>query len=454
MNLDQARILLGQARDLLTKLDGALTDAPTTAIVHKIRVPVGESIQIALDRAPSNTWLQLDAGATYFENVVLPAGKRTMMLTGSIPFPSSTSRVKPGLAAGLPRLLSPSSLPAISAATGARDYLVSGLEIGPTPTGDGDIVVLSGDVADITIDRCYIHGDPTYGQKRGIALNGGAANVFGCYISDCKRKGQDSQAIAGWSGPGPYTIVDCYLEAAGENVIFGGADPTIPDLVPSDIRISRCHLAKPLAWRAEGWQVKNLFELKNARGVVLEDSLLEYSWLHAQVGYAVLLTVRNQDGAAPWSTIEGVVIRNNTIRHCGGAFNILARDYSHPSARMANVTIESNYVEDLDPGQWGGDGRQFLINGGPKGLVIRNNRFDGAQINSFLTFAPGPDLCEGLVVADNSFMEGDYGIFGEVVGLGVVALDRYAPGYTWAANTIVRGSSGRNIAYPPSTTLV
>ena len=61
-----------------------------------------------------------------------------------------------------------------------------------------------------------------------------------------------------------------------------GADPTIKDLVPSDIEIRRNHLAKPLAWKAgepayEGrkWSVKNLLELKEALGEAIKPYLQE-----------------------------------------------------------------------------------------------------------------------------------------------------------------------------------
>ena len=40
-----------------------------------------------------------------------------------------------------------------------------------------------------------------------------------------------------------------YLEAAGENVLFGGTDPTVTNLVPSDILLRRNHLFKPFEWR-------------------------------------------------------------------------------------------------------------------------------------------------------------------------------------------------------------
>ena len=69
------------------------------------------------------------------------------------------------------------------------------------------------------------------------------------YISECKAVGQDSQAISGFNGPGNYLIENNYLEGATENVLFGGADPTIPNLVTSNITFRRNYLSKPLAWR-------------------------------------------------------------------------------------------------------------------------------------------------------------------------------------------------------------
>ena len=63
--------------------------------------------------------------------------------------------------------------------------------------------------------------------------------------------GLDTQAICGWNGPGPYTITNNYLEAAGENILFGGADPSIPNLVPSNITVTGNYLTKQLAWESE-----------------------------------------------------------------------------------------------------------------------------------------------------------------------------------------------------------
>jgi len=56
----------------------------------------------------------------------------------------------------------------------------------------------------------------------------------------------------------------------------------------------------------------------------VEENLFEFNWADAQNGFAILFTVRNQDGGAPWASIEDVTFRGNVIRHAGGGVNILA----------------------------------------------------------------------------------------------------------------------------------
>src|SRR2546426_839319 len=119
----------------------------------------------------------------------------------------------------------------------------------------------------------------------GIAMNSASTAVIDSYISDFKDT-KDSLAIASWNGPGPFKIVNNYLEAAGENVMFGGLDPAIPNLVPADIEIRGNHFFKPTAWRGVWAAVKNLFELKNARRVLIEGNIFENKWLAAPAGWA------------------------------------------------------------------------------------------------------------------------------------------------------------------------
>jgi len=112
----------------------------------------------------------------------------------------------------------------------AHHYRFVGIEIRPAAgqfvfnlvnIGNGE-TSLANLPHDISFDRCYVHGDPIVGGRRGIAMNGASVAVVDSYVSDFKEVSADTQALASWNGAGPFKIVNNYLEAAGENVIFGG----------------------------------------------------------------------------------------------------------------------------------------------------------------------------------------------------------------------------------------
>ena len=126
------------------------------------------------------------------------------------------------------------------------------------------------------------------------------------------------------------------------------------------------------------WAVKNLFELKNARRVLVDGNLLEYNWPQAQNGFAILFTVRNQDGGAPWSVVEDVTFSNNVIRHVAAGINILGRDDNHKSEQAQRIAIRNNVFMDVG-GAWG-FGRLFQLLEGTHGVAIVNNSSIGGLI--------------------------------------------------------------------------
>src|SRR5206468_1482644 len=117
--------------------------------------------------------------------------------------------------------------------------------------------------------------------------------------------------------------------------------------------------------------VKNLFELKNARRVLIDGNLFEYNWPQAQNGYAILFTVRNQDGNAPWSTIEDVSFTNNVVRHVAGGINILGHDDIKWSQQTRRVHIKNNLFYDVG-GAWG-RGQLFQLLDGTADVAIDHN---------------------------------------------------------------------------------
>src|SRR5213080_4879525 len=198
---------------------------------HAVTVQTADDLYRALASARGGQTILLQAGTTYVGNFVLPA--RSESDTAVITIRTDVARlpegrrITPAAARSLARIQSPNAQPALATAAGTHNWTIELVEFGPNANGIGDIITL-GDSSErslaqvpsqLTLDRIYVHGDPVAGQKRGIALNSASTKIINSYISDIKTIGQDSQAIAGWNGPGGYLIQNNFLEAAGENVM-------------------------------------------------------------------------------------------------------------------------------------------------------------------------------------------------------------------------------------------
>jgi hypothetical protein len=431
-----------------------------------IPVPAGGDLQAAIEAARPGDTLALEPGAVYVGNFTLPrtGGHEFMTIrTAEVAgLPSAGERVQPAHATRLAKLQSPNSQPVLSTQPGAHHWRLQLLEFLPTRGGSAIIALGDGGGAQrdreavphtLEVDRCYIHGDPRSGQKRGIALNSGATAITGSYIADIKTVGEDSQAIAGWNGPGPYRIENNYLEAAGENFLLGGADPAIDGLVPAGLVFRHNHLSKPTAWRSERWQVKNLFQLKNARDALVEHNLMEHTWAQAQSGYAVLLTPRNQDGRAPWSTVEDVVFRHNVVRRAGAGLQITGEEDDRRNASARRITIADNLFLEIDRRVWGGAGLFLLIGNGPAEVVVERNAIDqsGNILSAFGGTRGAPAPIRGFVFRDNIVRHNAYGVHGADRGVGRDSLEAFFPGAVFAGNVIAGGNPKR---YPDGNRFV
>lgn len=305
-----------------------------------------------------------------------------------------------------------------------------------------DILTVTG--TDVLIDRCRILGDPVQGAKRGIAANGPNLAITRCHIDDCfgPYPGNDCQAISGWLSEGPTTITDNYISGGTESIMFGGGDPPSEADCPCDITIKGNTITKNPGWQSQAVSVKNTLELKNARRVRIEDNEIEYSWGgHGQDGYLLMLTPRNQEGNAPYSTVEDVIIRNNVFRYGAGAINVLGTDNNHPSGRLSRVTIEHNRFEQIDCKAYTGSNKMILISAGPTTLTIDDNEFLAANVSSVIYFTGSPQ-CVDLVVTNNEFPVSKYGVFGDNTSVGngsnglPNAWNKYVASGTYSGNTL------------------
>lgn len=408
-----------------------------------IRVPPGGNFQAALNRAAGGDTIELQAGAVYKGAFKLPnkAGAEFITIRSSASdtqLPPADTRLDPKqYAASLAKIVSNvQGQSAIETAAGAHHYRFMGIEFGPTPEGYFNIIQLGTSEENnaselphhIEFDRVYLHGDPGFGQRRGIAANGRHIKITNSYFSDFKREGEESQAIAVWAADGPIEIVNNYLEAAAECIIFGGATSRL-GLIPGNAIIRDNHLNKPLEWRNSQWTIKNFLEIKSGRKIRIENNLMTNNWEHAQEGTA--LVFRTADDSGKDSYIEDIELIGNIIRGAASAVNIFGGE----AKGGRRLTIRNNLFEDISAGKWGGRGF-FLKLTTWDDLLIENNTVihDGS-----VTLAYGQPV-RGMIFRNNLVFNNEYGFFGDGVGSGRPALNKYFPGSLIAGNVIVGGS--------------
>jgi hypothetical protein len=429
----------------------AAASACAQSIIH---VAAGGDLQQAIEDAQPGDTILLDSGAVYTGNFRLRNKLEDAIVTIATARPASappaTGRITPADSAWLAKIVSPNELPAVATDPGAHRYRLADLELyaaagvyslGVVALGSAAATEV-GDLAfNIELDRLYIHGDPEAGGKIGVTLNSVATVVKDCWISDFKHRTQDTQAIGGFNGPGPFTIVNNYLEGAAENVMFGGATPKIVGLVPSDILIRHNLLRKPPEWKsllkANGtslWSVKNILEFKSGRRALVEGNVLENNWVgFDQHGYAIVLTVRTQGGTDPHAVVEDIVIRGNIVRNSVAGVNVLGREMvgGAPLGIARRIEIRDNLFHDIDQGVWGGpngpgQARMFQLLQGPEEVIIDHNTLiqAGGRVLQFDPFAGAKPV--GFRFTNNIASHGP--IFGTgVAGQGKGVLDHYTP---------------------------
>lgn len=406
-----------------------------------ITVRKGGDFQAALDKAVPGDTIILEAGATFSGAFKLPrkTGAEFITVRSSAPIdklPAEGTRFDPVKhAAYVPKLVSDVKGESVIFADGAHHFRFIGIEFGPTIEGLYDIIRIGTgqekSVEDlphhIEFDRVWIHGSKTEGQRRGIAANGRHIKVVNSYISDIKRKGDESQGIAAWATDGPIEIVNNYIEGAAQSVLFGGAGSTLK-LVPADCIVDSNHLNKPLEWKGTDWVVKNIFEIKNGRRIKVTNNLMTNNWAMGQDGNAILFTTRADNGDA--TIIDEIELSGNIVRGTGGGLNILGNE----GAGGRRLTIRNNIFDDIDGQKWGGGGHFMKVTDWD-GLIIENNTI--IQKNN-ITVAYGEPVT-GFVFRNNIVLENEYGFFGDGLGSGQRAIDKYFPGASVTGNIIVGG---------------
>lgn len=451
-------VVSGRGAALQAALDHAMAgDTIVLAPGETYRPPAGDSFVLRKRDIPPGQWVVIRPADAVFD----PGGRRVAGV-----------RVDPSDATHMARIVSPGgNAPAIRAESGAHGYWLLGLDIAPDDNvtqvitlvelGSGNETIAEAEPSDIVIDRSYVHGSDRGEFRRGVAMNGVRLAVIDSYLANFHYAGADSQAIAGWNGAGPFKIVNDYLEAASENIMFGGADPSIPNLVPSDIEVRGNLSTKPTAWREARIPVKNAFELKNARRVLVDGNTFEHVWASGQDGTAILLKSVDQSGHCPWCVTEYVTFRDNIVRGAASGLAINAAEGTAPLPKLVNhIRIDNVLFEDLGT-SWGSPGKLLRIMGGASDVSVTHvtSRTNPAGILFPKTDA---DVNPGLTFKFNLVERLNYGI-GAGSDEGTKTLQRNYSPYSYDQNVIVNTSAGGSQAvsdsvlasrYPRGTTVL
>ena len=436
-----------------------------------LRLDRNGDLQNAIDEAKPGDTIVLEAGAVYKGPITLPVKSGSDFITiqssRANDLPEGV-RVSPAQSELFAKVQSATNgEPIVKTKPGAHHYKFVGIEFSTTDANVKvyDLIRLGDDRSQSTlqsvphhliIDRSYIHGFKTQEVQRAVALNSAETEILNSYISEAHGKGYDTQAICGWNGPGPFKIINNYLEGAGENVMFGGAPPSIPNLVPTGIEIKNNYFFKPLSWYTNDpsyagirWSVKNLFELKNAREVVVDGNIFENNWTDAQSGIAIVFTPRPRD-SGPWAMIEDVQFTNNIVRNVGSGMLILGADQPPASTetRLRRVRVANNLFENIDGKRFGSNGFFLTVINKTEDVTIEHNT--AIQTGNIIGTDYAPNI--RFVYRNNISRHNQYGIIGADRSIGKNSIAHYFPGGIITGNVIVKevdAPSNAESLYPP-----
>lgn len=414
----------------------------------------------ALANSARGDVITLQAGTTFSGHFTLPSKTGTGWIyirssaLGSLP---AGTRVSLSSVSNMARIQGTSTGGGgvIKVQSGASHWRLAGLEI-CMPSGaayTNTRMELSG-ANYITVDRCVVRGDETYGGGIGAYIGGQHCAIIDSHLAYHAQLSAERQAILAY-GYGPYKVQNNYLSSAGECLMFGGGGLPDGNMV-SDVTIRGNHFHVPTSWATTAsprYTIKNLLEFKTGQRILVEGNLFENLWGgQGQNGFAILCTVRNQYGDDTWNYVRDVTYRYNELRNCANGWNISGADNEFPSYSTKRIYVHNNLlnltgISVNGVGTFGTDSiRAFQASGGMP-VTSDNSRAQDIIIEHNTTYSPPSADTSGLFmylvgtikfislrVANNVARFGSYGISSDSGGGSGTAAFNYLCDYWEAPN--------------------
>ncbi len=393
-----------------------------------IEVKAGGDLQAALTATKGGDIIELAPGARFVGQFRFPPkdGVVTLRSAGVLP----DRRLTPADAPLLATIASGVAAMAVDLYD-SKNWTLDGLRFEPNVAGAGEVIGLWRSDT-IVLRRLLLVVPALQQQKRFILGNGTRITLTQSHCEGVWISGQDSQCFVAWDGAGPYTITDNFLEAASENVMFGGADSSSDANRPKDILIEGNDFTKRASWKGDATVqvIKNLLEFKDGSRITVSRNAFRNNWGgEGQRGMSLLITPRNQDGTAPWTRVEDVLIEQNTFTDVDEGISVTGYDNNGKSGQTTRVVIRDNTLTVR--------GLAFLLQENIGRLEIYRNIVTSGQFWLSLergitwasgTMQPGPYAVESLVLAANQIPGG--ALIHSPEALGESALSIYTHDYS------------------------
>lgn len=311
-------------------------------------VNYGDNLQQAVNEAVGGDVITITANSPLATNIKLPnkaIDKDIIVQSDRASELAEGQRVNPTTQSELFATLESTvnAEPVIQTTSGAHHYRFIGVRIKTRSESVFvyDLVRFDNGSHHLVLDRSWVEGNSNQDTQRGVTLNCADCAVTHSHITNIRGKGMDTQAVCGWNGTLRAQIINNYLEATGENVMFGGADSSSEAMIPRNIEIRRNTIAKLMTWKGQGYTIKNWLEFKSCINCTVDGNLFENNWGNeGQAGAGIVITVRNQDCRAPWSTVQNGSFTNNIVRNSNGVFNFLGKDNEAEPTYLVDVNGE------------------------------------------------------------------------------------------------------------------
>jgi hypothetical protein len=420
----QATINLAQCGDTITLQAGASFLSSSAGFV------------LPAKPCDNNHWITI---TTSSYNLLPPEGQRltpcysgVTSLPGRPAFACPSSRVVTAQVVANLALHAPA---AFVLAPNANHYRFIGLEI-TRPVADRTASLIKiNNSSQIIFDRVWIHGVAINDTSSAMGFDSGSSYIalIDSYANDFHCEAvtgicTDSHVLFGGLGNlggGPYKVVDNFLEASSEGIMFGGGQATD---TPSDIEVRRNHFFKPLTWQPGNkplvtgphnrpFIVKNNFELKNAQRVLFEGNLLEDVWGgFSQYGYQIVLTPKNQANKCSICVVADVTVRYNEMRHSGAGLTVSSAvsDAGGMAKGVEDISIHDDLLDDVSATQYAGAGGVLGLSANP-GMFwhdISINHITSTSQNQILmvTGSVNPSPMTNVDLTNNILVVGKYQI--------------------------------------------